>query len=126
MFPLLTAAVFITSCSPPGPAALMKGKKLLDAGKTDEAIVEFKTAVTLMQTNAAAWNYLGVAHHRAGLLTNAVEAYSQALRFNRELIEARFNLGCVLLDQNKPDAAKTEFTAFTMRKPNVIEGFVKL
>ena len=126
MFPLLTAAVFITACSPPGPAALMKGKKLLDAGKTDEAIVEFKTAVTLMQTNAAAWNYLGVAHHRAGLLTNAVEAYSQALRFNRELIEARFNLGCVLLDQNKPDAAKTEFTAFTMRKPNVIEGFVKL
>jgi tetratricopeptide (TPR) repeat protein len=126
LFSLLLAAVVITACSPPGPAALMKGKRLLDAGRMDDAIVELRTAVTLMQTNAAAWNYLGVAYHRAGLLTNAVEAYSQALRFNRELLEARFNLGCVLLDQNKPDAAKTEFTAFTLRRPNVIEGFVKL
>ncbi len=99
---------------------------MLDAGKTDEAIAELKTATTLMQTNAAAWNYLGVAYHRAGLLTNAVEAYSQSLRFDRELLEARFNLGCVLLDQNRPDAAKTEFTAYTMRRPNVIEGFIKL
>lgn len=104
----------------------MKGQKLLDAGKTDDAIVELKTATALMQTNAAAWNYLGVAYHRAGLLTNAVEAYSQALRFDRELVEARFNLGCVLLDQNRPDVAKTEFTAYTMRRPNVIEGFLKL
>ncbi len=126
LFFLLTAAVFVTACSPPGPAALMKGKKLLDAGKTEDAIVELKTAVTLMQTNAAAWNYLGVAYHRAGLLTNAMDAYSQALRFNRDLLEARFNLGCVWLDQNKPDAAKTEFTAFTLRRPNVIEGFIKL
>ena len=85
-----------------------------------------KTAVTLMQTNAAAWNYLGVAYHQAGQLTNSAEAYSQALRFNRELIEVRFNLGCVLLDQNKPDAAKTEFTAYTLRKPNTSEGFLKI
>ncbi len=126
LFSLLVAAAFITACSPPGPAALMEGKKMLDAGKTDEAIAELKTATTLMQTNAAAWNYLGVAYHRAGLLTSAVEAYSQALRFDRELLEARFNLGCVLLDQNRPDAAKTEFTAYTMRRPNVIEGFIKL
>ena len=126
LFFLLTAAVFITACSPPGPAALIKGQRLLDAGKTDEAIVQLKTAVTLMQTNAAAWNYLGVAYHQAGQLTNSAEAYSQALRFNRELLEARFNLGCVLLDQNKPEAAKTEFTAYTLRRPNAIEGFVKL
>jgi tetratricopeptide (TPR) repeat protein len=126
LFFLLTATVLITACSPPGPAALMKGKRLLDAGKADEAVAELKTAVTLMQTNAAAWNYLGVAYHRAGAWTNAVDAYSQALRFNRDLLEARFNLGCVWLEQNKPDLAKTEFTAFTLRKPNVIEGFVKL
>ena len=126
LFSLLAAAVFITACSPPGPAALMKGRRLLDAGKTDEAISELKTAVTLMQTNAAAWNYLGVAYHLAGQWTNAVDAYSQALRFNRELLEARFNLGCVWLEQNKPNLAKSEFTAYTLRRPNAIEGFVKL
>jgi tetratricopeptide (TPR) repeat protein len=126
LFCLLAAAAFITACSPPGPAALMNGKKLLDAGKTDDAIVELKTAVTLMQTNAAAWNYLGVAYHRAGFWMDAIYAYSQALRFNRELLEARFNLGCVFLEQNKLEPAKTEFTAFTLRRPNVIEGFNKL
>ena len=123
---LLTAALIITACSPPGPSALKKGKQHLDAGRTDEAVAELKTAVTLMQTNAAAWNYLGVAYHRGGQLTNAVDAYSRALKFNRELLEARFNLGCVLLDLNRPDAAKTEFTAYTLRRPNAIEGFLKL
>ena len=123
---LLTTALIITACSPPGPSALKKGKQHLDAGRTDEAVAELKTAVTLMQTNATAWNYLGVAYHRGGQLTNAVDAYSRALRFNRELLEARFNLGCVLLDLNRTDAAKTEFTAYTLRRPNAIEGFLKL
>ena len=123
---LLTTVLFVTACSPPGPTALKNGKQHLDAGRTDEAISELKTAVTLMQTNATAWNYLGVAYHRGGQLTNAVDAYSRALRFNRELLEARFNLGCVLLDLNRTDAAKTEFTAYTLRRPNAIEGFLKL
>jgi len=126
MVSLLLAAAFVTACSPPGPAALMRGKKLLDAGKAEEAITELKTATSLLKTNAAAWNYLGVAYHRAGQWTNAVESYSQALRLNRDLLEARFNLGCVWLEQNKADAAKAEFIAYTMRRPDGGEGFLQL
>jgi tetratricopeptide (TPR) repeat protein len=126
MVALFLAAVFIVACSPPGPAALIRGKKFLDAGKMDAAIAELKTATSLLKTNAAAWNYLGVAYHRAGQWTNAVESYSQALRLNRELLEARFNLGCVWLEQNRPDAARTEFIAYTLRRPDSGEGFLHL
>lgn len=123
---LLAVAVFLVACGPPGPRALLEGKDLLESGKATEAIEELKTATTLMPTNAAAWNYLGVAYHRAGSWTNAVEAYSRALRFNRELLEVRFNLGCLWLEQNKLDDAKAEFTAYTLRRPNAGDGWVKL
>ncbi|MFO1512658.1 MAG: tetratricopeptide repeat protein [Verrucomicrobiota bacterium] len=123
---LLAAALFITACAPPGPRALLKGRKLLEAGLTDAALVELKTATTLLPTNAAAWNYLGLAYHRSGQWTNAAEAYSRALKLDRDLLEVRFNLGCLWLDQDKLDAAKTEFTAYTLRRGNAVEGWLKL
>ncbi len=123
---LLAVALLLTACGPPGPRALLRGKDLLEAGKTADAIEELKTAITLMPTNAAAWNYLGVAYHRAGEWTNAVESYSRALRFNRELLEARFNLGALWLEQDRLDEAKSELISYTSRRPNDASGWVKL
>jgi tetratricopeptide (TPR) repeat protein len=42
------------------------------------------------------------------------------------LTEAHYNLGCLWLEQNKLDAARTEFTAYTLRRKNAPEGWVKL
>jgi Flp pilus assembly protein TadD len=123
---LLAIAVMFSACAPPGPRALLDGKELLEAGQTAEAIAELRTATTLMPTNAAAWNYLGVAYHRSGQWTNAAAAYSQALRFNRDLLDVRFNLGCLWLDQNNPEAAKEDLFAYTSRRPNDGVGWVKL
>jgi len=123
---LLMVVLFITACGPPGPRALLQGRKLLETGQTDAAVKELKTAVSLLPTNAAAWNYLGVAYHRAGQSTNAVEAYSRAIKLDRDLLEARFNLGCLLLDENRLDAAKTELTAYTLRRGSESEGWLKL
>ena len=123
---ILALAVLMTACSPPGPRALLKGKKLLDAGKYDAAAQELKTATSLMPTNAGAWNYLGLAYHRAGQGANAAAAYTRALTLNRDLLEARFNLGCLWLEQNKLDAAKSEFTAYTMRRGTAPDGWLKL
>lgn len=123
---LLAIAVLLSACAPPGPRALLEGKDLLDAGKTAEAITALRTATTLMQTNATAWNYLGVAYHRAEEWTNAAFAYSQALRFNRDLLEVRFNLGCLALDQGNLEAAKTNLFTYTSRRPNDGLGWVKL
>jgi len=123
---LLAVVAFVTACGPPGPRALLDGRKQLEAGRTAAAIREFKLATSLMPTNAAAWNYLGVACHRAGQVTNAVEAYLRAIKLDRDLLEARFNLGCLWLDEGKLDAAKREFTAYTLRRGNAPEGWLKL
>jgi len=57
----LTLAIFIAGCTPPGPRALLKGRKYLDSGDYAAAVAQFKTATTLLATNAQAWNYLCVA-----------------------------------------------------------------
>ena len=122
----LVLALCLSGCSPSGPHALLKGKKLLDRGDYAGAVAQLKTAASLLATNAQAWNYLGVAYHHAGRPADAAVAYQRALALDRDLVEAHYNLGCLWLEQNKPDAAKTEFTAYTLRRSNAPEGWLKL
>jgi Flp pilus assembly protein TadD len=123
---LFGTVLLLAACSPTGPGALVAGKKRLEAGKVEAAIAELQTAVRLMPTNAMAWNYLGVAYHQAGQWTNARAAYSQAIRFNRDLLEVRFNLGCLQLEQNDSAAAAVELFAYTARRANDANGWTKL
>lgn len=116
----------LVGCTPSGPRALLKGKKYLDAGDNAAAVTQLRTATTLLATNAAAWNYYGVALQRAGQPDDAANAYRRALDLDRELLDARLNLGTLFLEQNQPDAAKTEFTAYTLRRPNDATGWLKL
>ena len=122
----IAAAIFIAGCAPPGPRALLNGKKLLERGDYAGAVEELKTAASLLPANAQAWNYLGVAEQRAGQPDDAAAAYARALTLDRDLTEAHYNLGCLWLEQNKPDAAKTEFTAYTLRRSNDPAGWLKL
>ena len=96
------------------------------AAITPARCAQLKTATTLLATNAAAWNYYGVALQCAGQPADAARAYQNALKFDRDLVEAHYNLGCLWLEQNKPDAARTEFTAYTLRRGNAPEGWLKL
>ncbi len=118
--------LILSGCTPAGPRALLKGRNYLDRGDYAAAAAQFKTATTLLATNAAAWNYYGVALHRAGQPDEAVNAYRRALELDRDLLEARLNLGTLLLEQNRADEARTEFTAFTLRRPNDAAGWLKL
>jgi tetratricopeptide (TPR) repeat protein len=122
----LALAVFISGCAPSGSRALLAGKKLLDRGDYAGAVAQLKTATTLLATNAAAWNYYGVALQHAGQPADAALAYQNALKFDRDLVEAHYNLGCLRLEQDQPDAARTEFTTYTLRRNNTPEGWLKL
>jgi tetratricopeptide (TPR) repeat protein len=118
--------IFIAGCSPPGPRALLKGKKSLERGDYSSAVEQLKTATTLLPANAQAWNYYGVALQHAGQPDDAAAAYNRALTLDRDLTEAHYNLGCLDLEQNKLADAITEFTAYTLRRSNAPEGWLKL
>ena len=89
--------ILAAGCTPPGPRALLKGKKLLERGDYAAAVAELKTATSLMATNAQAWNYYGVALQHAGQSATAVLAYQRSLTLDRDLIEAHYNLGLACL-----------------------------
>lgn len=123
---LLALCGLASGCRPPGVRALLKGKDLLQRGKSEQAVSELRTATSLLKTNAIAFNYLGLALHENGQFAEAETAYHRALALNHELPEVRYNLGCLYLAQNKVEPAKSEFTAFTLRRPETPEGWIKL
>ena len=95
---VFTAALLV-SCAPPGPRAVVEGQHLLKQGKYRAATEKLKLAVSLLPTNALAWNDLALAYHQSGDPTNGANAYRKALSLNPELVEARYNLGCLLLNK---------------------------
>jgi len=128
-FVLVACVMLLSGCTPPGPRALLEGKRLLDRGKYSQAVDKLKSATALMPANAQAWNYLGLSWHYAGRVEQAEQAYKRALALNRDLTEAHYNLACLWLAQNKPEkteAAKTELLAYTLRRGNSAEGLLKL
>ena len=116
----------LAGCTPPGPRALLQGKRLIEHGDYARAAEKLRTATSLIGTNAQAWNYLGIACQHLGERDQALRAYQHALSLNHDLSEAHYNLGCLWLEENKLDLARTEFTTFTLRRGNSAEGFLKL
>lgn len=112
-------------CVPPGPRALLRGEKLLREGNAAAAAEDFKVATTHLPQVAQAWNHLGLAHHALGQVADAARAYRQALTLDPNLAVTRFNLGCLLLENNSPSAAATELASYTIQRPGSPEGWVK-
>ncbi len=122
----LALATLFAGCMPRGQRALREGRELIEQGRYAEAIEELKLATSLIGTNAQAWNYLGLAYHHAGQTANAVQAYQTALARYQDLMEAHFNLGCLWLEQNRLDDARSELTTYTLRRGNSAQGWLKL
>jgi tetratricopeptide (TPR) repeat protein len=122
----LLLAAFLAGCKPAGPRALLDGKRLIEKKQYAQAVEKLKLATSSLSTNAQAWNYLGLAYQYIAENTNAALAYQRALLLNPDLLEAHYNLGCLWLEENRLEQAKSEFTAYTLRRPNGVEGWLKL
>ncbi len=123
---LWLALLLVCGCTPPGPRALLKGQRLIQEGKYEQAIESLQTAVRLLPKNAQAYNHLGLAWHGNRQFGPALVAYQKALVLDHNLAAARFNLGCLLLEQNDPAAAIEHLTTFTMLQPASVDGWLKL
>ena len=107
----LVLSCVLSGCAPPGARALLEGKRLIDRRKYDRAVEQLQLATSLLPTNAQAWNYLGLAYHGAGRATNALAAYQKALTLDPGLAEARYNLGCLWLQQGRAELRARELAA---------------
>jgi Flp pilus assembly protein TadD len=120
------AVATLAACTPAGPRALLQGEHLLSEGKYSRAIAKFQVATQLLPANAQAWNHLGLAYHKSGQATLALKAYQQARRCDLNLTSVRYNLGCLLLEQNDPQAAAAELTTYTLLQHDSADGWLKL
>ncbi len=102
----------LVACTPPGPAALLDGEALLNEGEYTAAIKKLREATDLLQDNPDAWNFLGLAYHRAGKPAEAAPAYKTALRLNVDLLPARYNLGCLFLENGEYKNAENQFKTY--------------
>lgn len=113
-------------CAPPGPAALLEGKKLIEQGRPGDAVAPLEKAAALLPKNALAWNYLGLAYHGSGHVEPAIRSYRAALALDHKLGIVRYNLGCLHLEQGNVPAAVEELRSFTLLQPAVVEGWLRL
>ncbi|PWU11120.1 MAG: hypothetical protein C5B50_24035 [Verrucomicrobia bacterium] len=129
---LAALVTLLTGCAPPGARALLEGKRLLEERQYPQAIEKLRSATVLLSTNSAphyraqAWNYLGVACHYANQLGEADKAYRRAIAIDKDLAEAHYNLGNLLLEQNNLEAAISEFNTYSLQRNNSPDGFLKL
>ncbi|HEY6167510.1 MAG TPA: tetratricopeptide repeat protein [Verrucomicrobiae bacterium] len=120
------AIALLAGCSRSGPDLLRDGERLIQQGKFADAVIRLEAARNLLPETALVWNQLGLAYHGAGRPKDAVAAYSKALALDRNLSAARYNLGCLQLEQNNLPAAISELTTFTSLQPNSADGWLKL
>jgi tetratricopeptide (TPR) repeat protein len=120
----------LTGCGVEGRDHLLQGQRLLQEGRPAEAIEPLQAAARAFHTNgpvaAQAWNYLGLAYHRAGHPTEAAQAYKAALDRDLNLFDARYNLGALFFEQGNFPAAIRELTSYTAHQPKDPAGWILL
>jgi tetratricopeptide (TPR) repeat protein len=121
----------LTSCGPPGPRDLRKGERLIQSGQFAEAIPVLTEGAQLLQAasptvQATAWNLLGLACHGAGQPAQAARAYLEALKLDRNLWAADYNLGCLRVEQTNFPGAIDCLATYTTSCPKDINGFLLL
>lgn len=77
-----------------------------DPGRWEEALDAYARVVVLDPKCAAAWNNLGLLHHRLGRHGEAGECYRVALDADPGCVQAAYNLGSLHEDLGALDAAR--------------------
>lgn len=93
-----------------------------DTERLDEAIAEFKHALTLYNDYIDAHNNLGVTYRKKGMLNEAMLEYQEALKLNPRYPYAHNNLGVLYAKSNLLEPAITEFHTAISSKPDYADA----
>jgi tetratricopeptide (TPR) repeat protein len=85
------------------------GHALVQKGRVDQAMTEFKTALEINPDSDDANYCLGVAYAQKGDLDEAIAHYQKALTTNPRIAEAELNLGNALLQKGDVEGAITHY-----------------
>jgi Flp pilus assembly protein TadD len=85
------------------------GSVLMQQGKTDEALAQWRHVLELDPLDAGVHNNLGVALSMKGQSQEAIRHYREALRLNPEFADAHNNLGVALERGDRLDEAIAEY-----------------
>lgn len=123
---LLGLVLLLAGCQPPGAKALLGGEELIEEGDYERALARLNKAAELLPANAQVHNHRGIALHHLRRYEEAAQAYHQALKLDRNLAAAHYNLGNLYLEQNLLPQAITELTIFTTVREENPNGWLRL
>ena len=98
------------------------GNAFLQAGKIQDAVVEYEEALKIEPFLAEPHNNLGTILVRSGQLAEAIAHYEQALRIKLDYPEAQNNLGLALMGAGEFDAAVQHLKAAIQLNANYGEA----
>lgn len=97
---------------------LSRGKIAFEAGRYEEAVREFRKAVSAKLDSLTARVNLGAALTQIGDLQGAAEQFEEALRIEPGKANAHYNLAVILARQNKHEQAIAHLRSALSTEPN--------
>lgn len=97
-----------------------------DPAHWEDAIEAYRRVVAVDPGYAAAWNNLGLLHHRMGQYTEAQEAYEAALRAAPNCAEAAYNLGSLFEDLGELPASIRSYRMALELSPDYADAHFNL
>jgi predicted TPR repeat methyltransferase len=97
-------------------------QELLRAGRHEEAERRLQEICAGPGADAESWFFLGAFSGKRGDAVGAENCFRQALAIKPDFLQARFNLGIALRDQNRLDEARAELEAVLAAQPGHVEA----
>jgi tetratricopeptide (TPR) repeat protein len=104
----------------------ISGDRLYESGRVEEAVQEFKRALTLDRDNVNVTNSLGVCYAQMGKLKEAVAEFSRVTELEPNDFMAQYNLGCGLLSLERVDEAESAFSRAAELEPDNAAAYFQL
>ena len=97
-----------------------------DPAHWEDSIDAYQRVVAIDPGYAAAWNNLGLLHHRMGQYAEAQEAYEAALRADPKCAEAAYNLGSLFEDLGELPASIRQYRMALELAPDYADAHFNL